>query len=48
VVSVRLAAQCRCVPVSNEYEGTSHFAVTASSAKIGLFIQSKPFEGEVP
>jgi hypothetical protein len=27
----------------DEYEGTSHFAVTASSAKIGLFIQSKLF-----
>jgi hypothetical protein len=33
----------------HEYEGTSRFQVTASSAKIGVFeVNLQPFEGEVP
>jgi hypothetical protein len=32
-----------------KYEGTPHFPVTASSAKIGFWkVNLKPLEGEVP
>ena len=38
-----------CLRIFYEYEGTSHFQVAASSAKIGFGSQSETFfEGEVP
>ncbi len=35
-------------PQLHEYEGTSHFQVTASRAKIGLEVNLQALDGEVP
>jgi hypothetical protein len=48
-MSAALTGVLWCSAQRNEYEGTSHFSVTASSAKIGVgSVNLKPSEGEAP